>query len=88
MKRLYLTVLVLVVLLTQWGSLSHDYHIHTEDESCDYCLSAQTFDHAVTPSTLKAHLPKFFQFKAKHTRLIVLNKGFYNYAARAPPRFI
>jgi hypothetical protein len=88
MKHLYIPILVLVLLLTQWGSLDHDYHVHDSGESCDYCLSAHALDHAVTPTLLNIFESSFIQFQSHQLSEVVSKKSFRYYAVRAPPRFI
>lgn len=88
MKNLYLSILVVVLLLTQWGSLAHDYHVHDSAETCDYCLSAQALDNAVTPELQSFSGHSSFLTHTKKVFVTVTKSGFYNYSARAPPRFI
>jgi len=87
MKNLYLPILV-ILLLTQWGSISHDYHEHDSAEACDYCLSAQGFDQAVAPELLSFSDQSIFLSSIGSELVSVTKSGFYNYTARAPPRFI
>jgi len=86
MKNLYLSILA-VLLLTQWGDLSHDYHIHDSAEACDYCLSAQALDHAVAPELLSFSDQTVSLNSTELVFPSVTKSGFYNYTARAPPRF-
>jgi len=86
MKNLYLSILA-VLLLTQWGDLSHDYHVHDSAETCDYCLSAQALDHAVTPELLSFSDQAVSLNSTETVFVSVTKSGFYNYTARAPPRF-
>ena len=88
MKILYIPAFVLVLLLTQWGSLAHDYHIHDASEGCEYCLSAHAFDHAVSPAEQTFFEPSFSQFQPVNLCLGAFTTSFHYYAARAPPRFI
>jgi len=88
MKRLYLISLTLVLLLAQLGSLEHVYHEHNNSEVCDYCLSAQPLDHAVTTpvqSFLSQNNPQWYDGAV--TVFITVSDIQY-YAARAPPQFI
>lgn len=88
MKRLYIPVFVLVLLLTQWGSLAHDYHIHDSGEGCDYCLSAHALDYAISPSGQHFFESSFSQLQPEKVWLRTSKNGFHYYIARAPPRFI
>ncbi|MCW9047769.1 MAG: hypothetical protein OQK46_06785 [Gammaproteobacteria bacterium] len=88
MKRLYLSFFLVVFLLTQWGSLGHDYHIHDPGESCDYCLSAHALDHAVMPAIENLFGHSFLHFHTESVFVSAINTGFQHYSARAPPRFI
>jgi len=88
MKRLYMPILVAVLLLTQWGVLGHDFHIHDTAEACDYCLSAQALDHAVTSTERVVLVPHLFQYQPDPAWVSASVNGLYHYAARAPPRFI
>ena len=88
MKRLYLPFLVVVLLLTQWGSIGHDYHKHDTAENCDYCISAQALDHVVAPAVQTFFDHSFLQFHTVNVFTAVSNTGFQHYSARAPPRFI
>jgi len=88
MSRLYITVLALILLLGQWSSIDHAYHQHDSAEACDYCLSAQTLDHAATPATLFVFAPSFKVFKSDLISELTFKSHFRYFAARAPPRFI
>lgn len=88
MKRLYLPILLLVLLLTQLGSLAHESHIHDSAENCDYCLSAKVLDHAVTPAIQGVIPSSSFQSLAEPAWMGRSEKGFHYYTARAPPHFI
>lgn len=88
MKRQYILIFAVILLLTQWGSLGHDFHIHDSAESCDYCLSAQALDHAVTPAVQKYFDHSFHYFYTESVFVSANNTGFRHYSARAPPRFI
>jgi len=87
MKNLYIPILV-VLLLTQWGSISHDYHVHDSAEACDYCLAAQGLEHAVAPELPGFSGQSVFLNYAQEMLVTVISSDFYNYTARAPPRFI
>lgn len=87
MKRLYMMALVFVLLLTQWGSLAHDYHIHDTAETCDYCLSAQALDNGVTAKIKNVFDFSFFKFQSEQGLVIASRKAFYYYSVRAPPLF-
>jgi len=88
MKRQYMPMLVAILLLTQWGVLGHDFHIHDTAEVCDYCLSAHALDHAVTSTDQTPIVSPLFQYQPDQASVNVFENGFYHYAARAPPRFI
>ena len=88
MNRLHITALVLVLLLSQWGSIDHVYHVHDTAEVCDYCLSAQVLDHAVTSIDQIPVVSPFFQYQPGQASLSVFENGFNHYAARAPPQYI
>jgi len=88
MKRRILIILALLVLFGQWANLEHAYHEHTHGEICEYCLSAQPFDHAAVDSantfTLAAvaHLPETGYIESTPR----LNIRYFS--SRAPPRSI
>jgi len=88
MKRQYIPIFVLLLLLTQLGSLGHDYHIHDSAETCDYCLSAQALDHSVTPELQGFLEHSIYLILTEKVLQKVTTGGFYNYTARAPPHFI
>ena len=88
MKRLYIPIFVMVLLLTQLGVITHDSHIHNSAENCDVCLSAHAFDSTLTPSIQVSFRPPVFHQQTQSASVSVVNNRFYNYSARAPPRFI
>ena len=88
MKRLYIPIFVMVLLLTQSGVITHDLHIHNSAENCDVCLSAHAFDSTLTPLILVFIRSPIFHQQAQIASVSVDNNRFYNYSARAPPRFI
>ena len=88
MKRLYLAVFLVVLLLTQLGSLGHDYHIHDSGDVCEYCISAQGLDHVITPAVSSVTVPTSHYLQTEISRVVIFNSVLRGYAARAPPRFI
>jgi len=88
MKRLHLIFLILVLLFSQGSSLDHIYHDHKNGEVCDYCLSAQPLDHAVTTSIQPFLSIKKPQWQAEPAKLFITKSNIRYYAVRAPPRFI
>lgn len=88
MKRLHLIFLTLFLLLGQLGSLDHVYHEHESGEVCDYCLGAQSLDHAVTVSHTSVTPISISQSLHELTHEFFPGKTSRYYAARAPPRFI
>ena len=88
MKRLYLSVFFVVLLLSQLGSLGHDYHVHDSGDMCEYCLSAQGLDQVITPAVPAVVVTSSLHLQAEISQVIVFNSVLRRYAARAPPRFI
>lgn len=88
MKRLHYIFLIFFLVLGQWGSLDHAYHDHETSEVCDYCLSAQSLDHAVTMSTLPVISTGDTQWSDEPAVELIAKYTIYYYAARASPRFI
>jgi len=88
MNRLHLTIFALILLLGQWGNIDHAYHEHDSGEVCDFCLSAQALDHAITPAIQCVFAPSFHQTLSQQVQGYVSANGARYYAARAPPRFI
>lgn len=88
MKRLYLPVFLVILLLTQLGSLDHDYHIHDSGEVCEYCLSAQGLDHVVTSGVPGVAVLSSLYLQPQKTLVVIFNSVLRRYAARAPPLFI
>lgn len=88
MNRLHLTIFALLLLLGQWGSFDHAYHEHDSGEACDYCLSAQALDHAITPAIQFVFTPSFEEFQPHLTKQNLSSNTVRYYAARAPPRFL
>jgi len=88
MKRLYIPIFVIALLLTQLGVITHDFHIHNSAENCDVCLSAHALDNTLTPSVQVLFKSPFCHQQIQSNSVSVVNNRFYNYSARAPPRFI
>jgi len=78
----------LVLLFAQGSSLDHIYHDHKNGEVCDYCLSAQPLDHAVTTSIQLFLSIKKPQWQTEPAKVLFTESNIRYYAARAPPRFI
>jgi hypothetical protein len=88
MKRLHYIFLIFFLVLGQWGSLDHAYHDHETSEVCDYCLSAQPLDHAVTTFTQPVISTGDPQWHDESAIELITKYTIHHYAARAPPRFI
>lgn len=88
MNRLYMPIFVLFLLLAQWGSFDHAYHMHDSGDVCDYCLTAQALDHAATPTIQLVFVPSYHLTRAEQAwGYVSINRARY-FEARAPPRFI
>lgn len=87
MRRILITLLAVITLLSQWGLLEHGYHEHEPDEVCEICVAAAGHV-AVTPSA--PQLPTFeggdFLAPAVIVSLATAAPRFY--PTRAPPRFL
>lgn len=88
MKHLHLIILTVTLLLSQWGAIDHFYHEHTAGEVCNYCISAESLDHAATSSfqttiVVKQTQPAKILAQASTSKSVT---RYYN--VRAPPRFI
>lgn len=88
MKRLHIITLAITLLLSQWGTIDHVYHEHTAGEVCDFCISAKSFDHAVTSSSQGIALIKQVQTPEILAQASTSKTVIRHYAVRAPPRFI
>lgn len=88
MHRLHITLFALIILLGQWGGIDHAYHEHDTGEVCDFCLSAQALDNAITPALQFVFTPSFHQFQPELVLGYVSKNNARYYAARAPPPFI
>lgn len=88
MNRLHITIFALLLLLGQWGSFDHAYHQHDSGEVCDFCLSAQALDHAISASTPLVFATSFQIFQPRSHQLHTSDNSFHYFTARAPPRFI
>lgn len=88
MKRLHIIALTITLLLSQWGTIDHVYHEHTAGEVCDFCISAKSFDHAVTSSSQDLALIKQVQSPEILAQASTSKTVIRHYAVRAPPRFI
>jgi len=88
MKRLHLIILTVTLLLSQWGTIDHVYHAHIAGEVCDYCVSAKSFDHAVTHSSLATIVIKQTLQPEVLAQASIAKSIARHYAVRAPPRFI
>ena len=88
MKSLHIIVLAFTLLLSQWGTIDHVYHEHTAGEVCDFCISAKSFDHAVTSSSQYLALIKQVQSPEILAQASTSKTVIRHYSVRAPPRFI
>lgn len=88
MNRLHITVLAIVLLLSQLGSVNHVYHDHDVSEVCDFCLSAHVLDQGFSPTTQFAITPCSHQFQIELVSLTDSSNDARYYSVRAPPRFI
>lgn len=88
MKRLHFIILTAFLLLSQWGSIDHVYHAHKAGEVCDYCISAQSLDHAVSHAAKTVVVVKQTFIQPELTQASITQSFTPHYAARAPPRFI
>ncbi|MCU7852147.1 MAG: hypothetical protein KZQ80_08030 [Candidatus Thiodiazotropha sp. (ex Monitilora ramsayi)] len=85
MKKIRLTLLALVVLISQGLWVDHLYHDHDQDEVCEDCLVAHSQDHFVAPSLLSLKTNRVFSgIRAGSSEgLIALAANFCR--IRAPP---
>lgn len=88
MKRLHYIILTITLLLSQWGTIDHVYHDHIAGEVCDYCVSAKSFDHAVTHTSVTAVVSKQTLQPEVLAQASITKSTTRHYAVRAPPRFI
>ncbi|MCU7806356.1 MAG: hypothetical protein KZQ73_00570 [Candidatus Thiodiazotropha sp. (ex Semelilucina semeliformis)] len=85
MKKSLLTLLALVVLISQGLWVDHLYHDHDQDEVCEVCLVAHSQDHFVAPSLLSLSINRVFSDRQAGSpeELIALAANFCR--IRAPP---
>lgn len=88
MKRLCMITLSLVLLLSQWGSLAHAYHVHKPGDVCDYCLSAHPLDHSITATVQTVSLNSSPELHDELLQDLTAASHVSYYTARAPPGFI
>ena len=88
MKRLHLIIFTATLLLSQWGSIDHVYTHHAAGEVCDYCVSAKSFDHAVTSSFQNTDVIKQTQPPVVLAQVSIEKNASHYYATRAPPHVI
>lgn len=88
MKKLHLIILTVTLLLSQWGSIDHLYHAHKAGEVCDYCISAQPLEHAVSGTAQSVVVVKEKPVLPEQSQTSSATTYTRYYAARAPPRFI
>lgn len=88
MKRLYFTVFAITLLLSQWGSIDHLFHAHQSGEVCDYCVSAQSLENAVSSGEHSIAVVKATTVQEEQTQIVYAESFTRHYAARAPPRLI
>ncbi|MEN8170751.1 MAG: hypothetical protein ABFS08_11070 [Pseudomonadota bacterium] len=85
MRRPLISLLVMLLLLSQWGGAEHAYHEHEENEVCEVCLSAS--GHAAATSS-SSQLPPIQDsgvlLPVVESLLATATPRFY--ATRAPPR--
>lgn len=86
MKRFNFVFLSAILLLSQWGSFDHVYHEHVAGEVCDYCISAQPLEHAVTSAVQTVNLTQQTQRLEILTQESASKSVTRYYAVRAPPR--
>jgi hypothetical protein len=86
MKRLHYIFLIFFLVLGQWGSLDHDHYDHEASEICDYCLNAQSLDHAVATSTQPVIPTGDTQCSDEPAVELIDKYTIHYYVARAPPR--
>ena len=87
MRHPLISLLVMLLLLSQWGWVEHGYHEHEENEVCEVCLSAS--GHAAATSS-SSQLPPIQGSEVLppvvESVLATATPRFY--ATRAPPRSI
>lgn len=88
MKRLHLIIFTITLLLSQWGSIDHVYHDHIAGEVCDFCITAKSFDNAVTSSFQATTLTKQTQQVDILLQASISQSVTRYYSVRAPPRLI
>jgi len=88
MKRLNLIFLSLFLMLGQWGSLDHVYHEHESVDVCEFCLSSQSLEHALTTSVSSIVVLEQPYRKVNQARLLFVKDNIHYFSVRAPPRFI
>ncbi|MFK5912921.1 MAG: hypothetical protein QM484_00985 [Woeseiaceae bacterium] len=88
MKHFHFLILSIILLLSQWGSIDHIYHAHKSGEVCDYCISAQPLEHAVSSAVQSIAIVKETPVKEEQTQTAYAVSFTRHYAARAPPRLI
>lgn len=88
MKRLHFLILSVTLLLSQWGSIDHLYHAHTSGEVCDYCISVQPLEHAVSSMVQSIAVAKKTTAEEEQPQIAHAKSFTRHYIARAPPRLI
>ena len=88
MKRLHFAIIMITLLLSQWGVIDHAFHEHEAGEVCDYCISAKPFDDAVTSSDVIVVPNKQTQTPAVLLKTAHSKTRNHFYSVRAPPHLI
>ncbi|MDH5395317.1 MAG: hypothetical protein OEW97_03515 [Gammaproteobacteria bacterium] len=86
MKRLHFIILAVTLLFSQWGSIDHVYHAHKAGDVCDYCITAQSLDHAVSHAVPTLGVVKQTNIQQALPQFSVTKNVTRHYGARAPPR--
>ncbi|MCU7803913.1 MAG: hypothetical protein KZQ82_17200 [Candidatus Thiodiazotropha sp. (ex Lucinoma annulata)] len=60
MNKLQLTLLALLILISQGLWADHLYHEHDQGEVCEVCLVAHSQDHFVAPSVFSISINQIF----------------------------
>lgn len=88
MKRLHLIIIMVTLLLSQWGMIDHAFHEHNAGEVCDYCITAKAVDDAVTSSEKIVVSDKQNQNPDVLLQASNFKTTRHFYSVRAPPQFI
>ncbi len=88
MKRLFLIILTIFILHSQWSSIEHAFHDHAAGDVCVTCLSTQSLDDALFTSFQPVSLGKKTCRQERLNLELISTKRIRNYTVRAPPGFI